>query len=132
VTFVDTSGWFSLLHRPEPSHAAAVGHYTAAARRVTHNYVLSELVPLATTRKVPREKTLAFAAEVIDSPRVEMVWVDEDLHREGMALLEARPDKTYSLCDAVSFVVMRRLGLTDALTSDKHFEQEGFARLLTA
>lgn len=129
--FLDTSGWFGLLHRPEPTHEAAVGHYAAATRRVTHNYVLSELVPLATTRKVPRAKTLAFAAEVIDSPRVELVWVDEDLHRAGMSLLEARPDKSYSLCDAVSFVVMRRLGLTDALTGDKHFEQEGFVRLLT-
>jgi hypothetical protein len=39
-------------------------------------------------------------------------------------------DKSYSLCDAVSFVLMRRHGLTEALTTDHHFEQEGFARLL--
>lgn len=128
--FVDTSGWFSLLHRPETTHEAAVVHYATAARRVTHSHVMSELIPLATVRKVPRPKTLAFAAEVIDSPRVEMIWVDEELHRDGMALLVARPDKSYSLCDAISFVIMRRLGLTDALTSDKHFEQEGFVRLL--
>ena len=39
-------------------------------------------------------------------------------------------DKTYSLCDAVSFVLMRGRGMTDALTTDRHFEQEGFRRLL--
>ncbi len=39
-------------------------------------------------------------------------------------------DKTYSLCDAVSFVLMRLEGITEALTTDHHFEQEGFVRLL--
>ena len=47
-----------------------------------------------------------------------------------MKLLFERQDKTYSLCDAVSFVLMRRRGMTDALTTDQHFEQEGFVRLL--
>jgi predicted nucleic acid-binding protein len=56
--------------------------------------------------------------------------VDDTLHREALRLLSARLDKTYSLCDAVSFVLMRRDGLNDALTTDRHFEQEGFRRLL--
>ncbi|WP_289501249.1 hypothetical protein [Gloeocapsopsis sp. IPPAS B-1203] len=41
-----------------------------------------------------------------------------------------RQDKTYSLSDAVSFVLMRQHGITEALTIDRHFEQEGFVRLL--
>ncbi|MEM9809150.1 MAG: nucleic acid-binding protein, partial [Cyanobacteria bacterium P01_D01_bin.56] len=44
--------------------------------------------------------------------------------------LVQREDKTYSLCDAVSFVLMCQRGITDALTTDRHFEQEGFVRLL--
>jgi uncharacterized protein len=52
------------------------------------------------------------------------------IHREGLALLKTRLDKSYSLCDAVSFVLMRRNGLLKALTTDRHFEQEGFRRLL--
>ncbi len=47
-----------------------------------------------------------------------------------MEILRGRLDKTYSLCDAASFVVMREYGLTEALTTDKHFTQEGFVRLL--
>ena len=43
---------------------------------------------------------------------------------------KARPDKTYSLCDAISFVLMRRQGIQEALTTDRHFEQEGFRKLL--
>ena len=38
--------------------------------------------------------------------------------------------RTYSLCDAVSFVLMQHYGITEALTTDHHFEQEGFVRLL--
>ena len=47
-----------------------------------------------------------------------------------MILLENRLDKNYSLCDAVSFVVMREYQFLNALTTDKHFAQEGFRRLL--
>ena len=55
-----------------------------------------------------------------------MKLVDENLHRSGLDILFARPDKNYSLCDAVSFVLVRERGETEALTTDGHFEQEGF------
>jgi uncharacterized protein len=42
-----------------------------------------------------------------------------------------RLDKNYFLCDAVSFVLMRQRGLNESLTTDYHFEQEGFQRLLS-
>ncbi|MBM4082592.1 MAG: type II toxin-antitoxin system VapC family toxin, partial [Planctomycetes bacterium] len=58
------------------------------------------------------------------------VWVTEELHRRALTFLQARPDKTYSLSDAVSFVLMRDRGIRDALTTDRHFDQEGFVRLL--
>jgi uncharacterized protein len=45
---------------------------------------------------------------------------------EALALYEARPDKEYSLTDCISMQVMRREGLTEVLTNDHHFTQEGF------
>lgn len=42
----------------------------------------------------------------------------------------ASPDKDWSLTDCIFFVVMRQLGLTDALTADRHFQQAGFKALL--
>lgn len=71
-----------------------------------------------------------YSLELMENPNVEMVWVDEILHREAIDLLLVRQDKTYSLCDAISFVLMRKKGIREALTTDKHFEQEGFTRLL--
>jgi uncharacterized protein len=40
-----------------------------------------------------------------------------------------RPDKRYTLTDCLSFVIMRRLGITEALATDDHFRQEGFTVL---
>ena len=45
------------------------------------------------------------------------------------ASLAARPDKGYSLTDCISMATMRKKGLTEVLTNDRHFEQEGFRAL---
>jgi uncharacterized protein len=127
---VDTSGLLCLHHATEPFHASACSLYREASRRLTHDYILAEYVALAHARRFPRVAALAFLSDLIDDPDIETVWVDEVIHREGLALLKTRLDKSYSLCDAVSFVLMRRSGLLEALTTDRHFEQEGFRRLL--
>ena len=127
---LDTSGLPCLHNRAELLHAKARILYHAARVRVTHSYVLAEFVALAHARRLPRGAALTFMDDLVENPDIDTVWVDEALHREAMALLRARPDKTYSLCDAVSFVLMRQRHCTEALTTDHHFEQEGFQRLL--
>ena len=127
---LDTSGFLCYLHRNEPQHQQAVQLLNSAKGSLTHSYVLAELIALALIRRFPRPVVLAFMMDLLDNPDIETVWVDEQLHREGMKLLIDRQDKTYSLCDAVSFVLMRQRGTTEALTTDRHFEQEGFIRLL--
>jgi predicted nucleic acid-binding protein len=104
--------------------------YQAVRMRMTHSYVLAEFVALAHARRLPRMAALTFVSDLIANPDIDMIWVDEALHREALTLLMGRVDKTYSLCDAVSFVLMRQRHITEALTTDHHFEQEGFQRLL--
>jgi predicted nucleic acid-binding protein len=48
---------------------------------------------------------------------------------DGLELYRARPDKAYSLTDCMSMLIMRREGITEILTHDRHFEQEGFRSL---
>ena len=128
---LDTSGLLCFLHQDEAQHKTAVeliSNYNG--RFITHNYFLAELIALSLVRRFPRSTVLMYSLELMENPNVEMVWVDEILHREAMDLLLVRQDKTYSLCDAISFVLMRKKGIREALTTDKHFEQEGFTRLL--
>jgi predicted nucleic acid-binding protein len=50
-----------------------------------------------------------------------------------LALLNAsdREDKDWGLVDCASFAVMQDLGITEAFTDDRHFQQAGFRRLLS-
>jgi predicted nucleic acid-binding protein len=115
-------------------------HHRAAARIAAE--LKAKPVPLITTRAVLLEigNALAkphvrrLAAELLASldadGRTEIVPVDEALFFRGLELFRNRPDKAWSLTDCISFTVMKERGLTQALTSDQHFEQAGFTALL--
>ncbi len=128
---LDTSGLLCCFDADEARHGDAVRFYDGANLRLTHSYVLAEFVALAQARRLPRKEALAFAADVLVDSDVEVVWIDPLTHAEAMHLLQSQADKTYSLCDAVSFILMQYRGMTDALTTDRHFDQAGFRRLLT-
>lgn len=120
----------ALLRADEPQHTEAVKIFDSSKQFITTNYVLAELIPLANSRGIPRDTSLKFVREIESSDLIKIVWVDTELHGQAMDLLETRLDKNYSLCDAVRFAVMREYELTDALTTDRHFQQEGFVRML--
>ena len=128
---LDTSGLYTYLDADDHRHDQAVALLEGAPRRVTHNYVLAELVTLCQVRGAGRGAALGFSRDLLDDDAFEVLWVSPTEHRQALELLEARADKGYSLCDAVSFILMRRTGITEALTTDHHFEQEGFVKLLS-
>lgn len=94
---------------------------------VTSNYVLSELVALLTTRsRFSRVELLAIVAGIKRIRHLSLVHIDEATDAEAWAMLEQYTDQAWSLVDAASFVVMRRMGITEAFTTDCHFAQAGF------
>ena len=133
--FVDTSGWVSAFVSSEPAHAEASTLVTQWQQQnrhlVTTNYVLSELIVLFTRFRVQRSEVLTYIQRIRDSTWIEVVHIDEKLDEQAWKLLETRLDKIWSLVDCASFVVMKDRGLTDALTTDRHFQQAGFVRLLS-
>lgn len=127
---LDTSGLNCFFDESDTRHHNAVAFFQSAPTLLTHGYVLAELIPLCQVRGLDRKKSLAFVRSLIENPLVEIVWTTGGVYDQALTLIEARLDKTYLLCDAVSFILMRERRINDALTTDKHFEQEGFIRLL--
>ncbi len=102
----------------------------------------AEAVRLVTTRAVfleignalSKKRYRPAAVELLDAlerdPQVEIISLTEELYAQALDLFRSRPDKEWGLIDCVSFVVMRMRGLTEALTTDEHFEQASFRALL--
>ena len=133
--FGDTSGWASFFVRTERHHAKAVALMIQWQQRgwrvVTTNYMLTELVALFTSPlRVPRLTAVRYIETIKTASWVEIVHINPALDAAAWQLLKNRQDKEWSLVDCASFVVMPRCGITEALTTDHHFEQAGFVRLL--
>jgi predicted nucleic acid-binding protein len=127
---LDTSGLMCLFDQRDIRHAQATKHYDSATQRLTHNYVFAEFVALAIARRAALANALRFIDAIHHSDEIEVVWVDSDLHGRAMRLVAEREDKRWTLCDAVSFVLMGGNKIGEALTTDHNFEQAGFVRLL--
>jgi len=133
--FIDTAGWAVLFVRTEPQHAQAsvlFQQWKRQGRRLlTTNYILTELVSLFISPLcVPRPEQFRYIDTIKAVPYVKVVHVDPALDAASWALLKSRFDKQWSLVDAASFIVMQERGIIEALTTDHHFEQAGFVRLL--
>lgn len=76
-----------------------------------------------------REHAGDMVASLIDNRKITVVPQSHESFMAGLRLYRARPDKGYSLTDCISMEMMRREGIEDILTNDRHFEQEGFRAL---
>ena len=65
-----------------------------------------------------------------DVNRVNIIPPNNTDYREGLRLFAEREDKEWSLVDCISFLTMRRMGITSALSKDHHFKQAGFTLLI--
>ena len=128
--FADTFFFLALLNPDDPAHRRAL----AVARNlpgplVTTAWVLTE-VGDALASPQNRASFLELLDSLATNPAAEIVPADEDLFDAGVGLYARRPDKGWSLTDCISFVVMKDMGLTDALTGDSDFTQAGFRILM--
>jgi predicted nucleic acid-binding protein len=73
-----------------------------------------------------RRKASINVQNVLESRTVQIVSQTNASFSTGLNLYRARLDKGYSLTDCISMETMRHEGITDVLTNDAHFEQEGF------
>lgn len=128
--FADTYYYLALLVERDDSHRSAV-EVTRQLRGqiVTTGWVLLEFAN-AVSKSRKRHYYPSLLEDLKQNPQVTILPPDETLFDEGTDLYRNRPDKEWSLTDCISFIVMEREGITEALTGDHHFEQAGFVALL--
>ncbi len=133
--FVDTAAWIALLNVRDILHADAKQSLTSLPRHgtrlVTTEFILLEVADALAAVGI-KARTITFLNKLRREPDLRIIPVDSSLLAEGWSLYGRRLDKEWGLTDCTSFVVMMREGIGEALTSDHHFEQAGFVKLLVS
>ena len=133
ASFLDTSGWMALLNTGDRMHASAVAAWRDIVSR-KKLVVVTERIIAETGNGLARTPYRALFVEAVrllsTSPEFRIVYLTEELLVRAIDLYHARPDKQWGLVDCASFVVMTQEGIGEAITSDRHFEQAGFRRLI--
>lgn len=125
--FVDTSAFLAVLDADDRNHppvAQAWKDLLSEGRDlVTSSYVLVETFALVQNR-LGVEAVRALDQDLL--PAVKVIWLEPEAHRAAVGALLTAGRRQLSLVDCTSFEVMRRYGLTAALTLDSHFTEQGF------
>ena len=134
LVFADTFYWIALANRRDSAHLAVMQLTTTLGPRsvVTSDEVLTEFLAYYAADQVLRREVGLAVIRLVNDPDIRIVPQTRSSFLDGLALYNARPDKGYSMTDCISMEIMRREGLTDVLTNDRHFEQEGFRALFRA
>ena len=131
--FADTFYWIALANPADASHhtARAFDLTNSGTALITTDEVLSEFLNYfsdAGERK--RSIVVGMFEEAMKHPAIEVLPQTRQSLLRGLDLYKARSDKSYSVTDCISMVTMRQRNITDVLTHDRHFAQEGFTVLL--
>jgi predicted nucleic acid-binding protein len=129
AVFADTFFWIAFTNAQDQAHETAKAFTRSTAPGTIFfitEEVLTEYLNYFAGWGLLRQKAALNVQDILVSPTVRVVAQTSDSFRAGLELYGTRPDKGYSLTDCISMETMRREGITDALTNDVHFEQEGF------
>jgi uncharacterized protein len=130
--FADTFYWIALADFTDSTHerALALTAERATSPIVTTDEVLAEYLTFFSAAPAPMRREVAASVQgILSNPLIHVIPQSRASFLSGLDLYAARPDKGYSLTDCISMQTMRREGLTEVLTNDRHFEQEGFRAL---
>jgi predicted nucleic acid-binding protein len=129
--FVDSSAYLAVLDRRDEHHREALaiterlvqGHY----RLFTTNTIIIEAHALIlSTMGIARASTFLRDTERSGIAIVRTRASDEDLAKQ---IIYRYQDKHFSFTDAISFVMMERLGIPYAFSFDRNFAQYGLTML---
>lgn len=130
--FVDSWYRFALANPLDEGHKAAVSasEFLVNVPFVTTEEVLDEFLgTMGREGQGLRRKAVQMVRRMLVNPNVRILPQTHESFLEGLTRYEQRLDKEYSLTDCISMNATRREGISEVLTGNRHFEQDGFRRL---
>lgn len=124
LAFLDTAYLIALESVNNQYHKNAKKHFQRFLKNepelVTSTYIIDETVTFFNNRN-KHSKAVKIGESLLTSPSVDLIHVDENLFLAGWLFFKNHSDKTYSLTDCISFVLMEQRDLYDVLTFDHQF-----------
>ena len=131
--FADALYWVALAHRKDQWHARAVqvSRQIGAVTLITTDEVLTEFLNhFSAYGDQIRIQAASTVRGFLNDSAMIVISQSRQTFLSGLVLYETRKDKEYGLTDCISMATMRQEGITEVLTHDDHFTQEGFTILL--
>ena len=131
--FADAGYWIALLNPHDDLHqkAHAVLFDLGSKQIVTSEMVLTEFLnSFSDYGSRLRHAAVRAVVSLRDAPQIAVIPQTTQLFARALKLYKDVDDKSWSLTDCASFLIMRDEGLSAALTHDRHFLQAGFQALL--
>ena len=131
--FADTLYWIAISRPDDPwrENALKVEKIIGKAQILTTDEVLSEFLTALSGSSYTRETAALMVKAILNNAGVKVVPQSHESFLNGFELYEKRPDKKYSMTDCISMKVINNEAITEVLTYDRHFEQEGFNALMS-
>ena len=133
--FIDTGAWIALNNKKDKYYIDAVkankNFLDKGYFYISSDYVLDETYTLL-RYDVGHKRAVEFGGEIKslqEMGKIRIVHINQDILDKAWEIFEKYSDKDFSFTDCTSFAVMEMLGINEAFSFDRHFEQYGFTRL---
>ncbi len=124
--FVDTSAWYALIDAKDPDHPSVLHSLRQYQNNLlTTNYIVDETITLLRYR-VGWQYARQFGEQLFSGQLAQYIRVTELDEKAAWEIFERYQDKIFSFTDCTSFVLMKRLELSIAITLDSDFKSFGF------
>jgi len=135
VIFLDTSFLYPLFCADDPDHERVRGvleGYRGRSPRelfLTTNHVIGETITLVRMRPPKRHEAAVKLGERLYAEALARIhWATPEEERSAFEYFRRHQDKEYSFVDCLSFVVMEKLDIREALAVDEDFTHRFTAR----
>ncbi|MEH1878301.1 type II toxin-antitoxin system VapC family toxin [Nostoc sp.] len=134
IYFLDNSYILALEIKNEDAHQKVLQNWANLIKSkpflMTITYIFDEVVTFFNSLNL-HYKAVEVGNRLLESPDIELIEIDRTLFNQGWEYFQKYKDKSYSLTDCLSFMVMQQREIVTALTLDNHFYQAGFQILLS-